>query len=272
MCAMRFRVFFRMSRESFNTLTMLIQGDPIFQNRSQNPQTAVEVQLATVLYFLGSSGASMIRGAARLVIGEGTTRLYSNRSIAALLHLLPWVLSWRRPGTMEVRKMRIGVERASGFPGCVGFLDGTDMVVQRSPSYHGETYFNRKKQYGFNIQGICDSNRRFTNISGGYPASVGDATVFSGTSFFREPNLFFSRPDEYVLADKAYRVTRRCITPDKEPLASRAAGGYQEFNCRLGEAHVKIEHAFGVLKCRWGSLRGIPINIRTGQDHVRVLA
>jgi len=40
----------------------------------------------------------------------------------------------------------------------------------------------------------------------------------------------------------------------------------------LGEARVKIEHAFGVLKCRWGSLRGIPINIRTGQDHVRVLA
>jgi len=40
----------------------------------------------------------------------------------------------------------------------------------------------------------------------------------------------------------------------------------------LGEARVKIEHAFGVLKCRWGSLRGILINIRTGQDHVRVLA
>jgi len=92
--------------------------------------------------------------------------------------------------------MQIGVERASGFPGSVGFLDGTDMVVQRSPSYHGETYFNRKKQYGLNIQGICDSNRRFTYISGGYPASVGDASVFSGTSFFRQPNLFFSRPDE----------------------------------------------------------------------------
>jgi len=40
----------------------------------------------------------------------------------------------------------------------------------------------------------------------------------------------------------------------------------------LAEASIKIEHAFGVLKSRYGSLKGIPINIRTGQDQVKVLA
>ena len=164
------------------------------------------------------------------------------------------------------------VEQASGFPGCVGFLDGTDIVLQRSPSYHGETYFNHKKQYGLNIQAICDSNRRFTFISGGYRASVGDPTVFTGTSFVKQLNLLFSRPEEDILADKADRITRRCMTPYKEPLASRIAGGYREFNHRWGEARVRIAHTFGVLKSRWGSLKGIPINIRCGQDHIRVLA
>jgi len=244
----------------------------LFTNRSQNPQTPVEIQLATALYFLGSSGASVVRGAAQLGIAEGTTRLYCDRSITALIHLLPRFLTWPRPGSIEFRELRIGVENASGFPGCVGFLDRTDMVLQRSPSYHGETYFNGKKQYALNIQGICNSNRRFTFVSRGYPASVGDATVFGGTSFFKQPNLFFSCPEEYILADKAYWYMRRCITPYKEPLASQIAGGYREFNLRLAEARVKIEHTFGVLKSRWGSLKGIPINIRSGHDHVRVLA
>ncbi|RPA98751.1 hypothetical protein L873DRAFT_1611535, partial [Choiromyces venosus 120613-1] len=108
-------------------------------------------------------------------------------------------------GPIEIQlATALAVEESSGFPGCIGFLDGTDIVLRYGPSYHGETYFNRKKQYALNVQAICDSKRRFTYIAGGYPASVGDATVFSCTTFFKQPNLFFSHPDEYILADKAY--------------------------------------------------------------------
>ena len=60
--------------------------------------------------------------------------------------------------------------------------------------------------------------------------------------------MFFSWPDEYILADKAYRVTHRCMTPYKEPLASQEAGGYKDFNLQLAETQVKVEHAFGVLE------------------------
>lgn len=188
MSAARFRVFFRMNRESFHTVTLLVQNDPIFKNSSQNPKNRVEIQLATALYFRGSAGASVVRGAAQLGIGEGTTRLYYDHSITAFIRQLPHFLVWPRPGGREFREMWRGVEKTSGYPGCVGFLDGMDIVLQRSPSYHGETYFNRKKQYALNIRGICDSNRRLTFVSGGYPASVGDASVFGGSSFFRRPN------------------------------------------------------------------------------------
>ena len=145
------------------------------------------------------------------------------------------------------------------------------MTLQYGPSYHGETYFTRKKKYALNIQAICDEQRRFTFVSSGYPGSVSDATVFCESSFFRSPNLFFWRPDEYILADKAYRTTRRCMTPYKEPWASVEEGGYHEFNLRLAEARVKIEHAFGVLKNRWRSLQGIPIHICNKADHGRAI-
>jgi len=268
----RFMAFFRMKRNSFNQLLMLIRNDSIFQNESRNPQASPAIQVATMLYFLGFNGMSTVRGAAQLGIGEGTTRLYCNRSISALLRLLPRLIKWPEPESREFWDMRIGIERESGFPGCVGFLDGTDMILRYGPSYHGETYFNRKKQYALNVQGICDSKRKFTFVTSGFPSSVGDATVFCGTSFFKRPNLFFSRPDEYILADKAYRVTRRCMTPYKQPLASQEAGGYKNFNLQLAEARVKVEHAFGVLKNRWSSLREIPIRISNSNDHVRVVA
>jgi len=77
---------------------------------------------------------------------------------------------------------------------------------------------------------------------------MGDATVFGGTAFFNRPNFFFSHPDEYILADKAYRITRRCMTPYKEPLASCLIGRFREFNARFTEARVIVEHAFQVLK------------------------
>ena len=64
-----------MNRESFNTLTLLIQDDLIFKNCSPNSQAPVSLQHATVLYFLGSSGASVVRGAAQLGIGKGFSRL-----------------------------------------------------------------------------------------------------------------------------------------------------------------------------------------------------
>lgn len=267
----RFISFFRMTRASFGLLANVIQDDPIFYNDSHNPQIAPSIQLATTLYILGSYGSSTVRAAAQLGIGEGTAHLYLQRCMIALVHLSTRYIQWPEPGGEDFKNRRSEIEEQSKFPGCVGFLDGTDIILQYAPSFHGETYFNRKKHYGLNLQGICDSERRFSYISTGFPASVGDATVFCETEFFKTPNRYFSQPEEYIIADKAYRVTRRCITPYKEPLASRVAEGYQEFNQRLASARVKIEQAFGILKNRWRSLRGLPIYIRHRSDHARAV-
>jgi len=157
--------------------------------------------------------------------------------------------------------MRVDIERQSQFPGCIGFLDGINIVLQYGPSFHGESYYDRKKQYCLNLQAISDSHRRFTYIESGFPGSMGDATVFGGTTFFNRPNVFFSQPDEYIMADKAYRITRRCMIHYKEPLASRMIGEFRELNKHCMEASVIVEHAFRVLKNHWRLLRGLPIYI-----------
>jgi len=98
------------------------------------------------------------------------------------------------------------------------------------------------------MQGIYDSGNKCRFVSIGFPASVGNPIVFSESSFFKTPNSFFSQPDEYILADKAYRVPRCCMTPYKEPLASQEVGGYKSFNIQLAEVRIKVKHVFGVLK------------------------
>ncbi|PWW75194.1 hypothetical protein C7212DRAFT_204392 [Tuber magnatum] len=55
--------------------------------------------------------------------------------------------------------MQNEIEQESSFPGYVEFLDRSDMVLRYGPSFYGESYFNQKKYYGLNIEGICDSQQ-----------------------------------------------------------------------------------------------------------------
>jgi len=90
--------------------------------------------------------------------------------------------------------MRRGIEQDTQFPGCVGFLDGTDIGLFHAPSFEDETYMNLKKEYALNLQAVCDNNLRFTFISAGYPASVGAPISFGSTPLFSTPATFVSKP------------------------------------------------------------------------------
>ena len=36
-----------------------------------------------------------------------------------------------------------------GFPGCVGFVDGTTFPLSQKPAIDGQIYYDRKKRYAF---------------------------------------------------------------------------------------------------------------------------
>jgi hypothetical protein len=69
--------------------------------------------------------------------------------------------------------MRAEIEEWSGFPGCIGFLDGSDINLRFDPVWHAETYFHRKKRYGFNVQAICDIDGRFTFVGEAFRPQLG---------------------------------------------------------------------------------------------------
>ena len=117
--------------------------------------------------------------------------------------------------------------------------------------FEGETFFTRKKVYALDLCAVFDSDRRFTYILAGWPNSQHDARIFASTNLHRSSENYFS-PGEYLLGDAAYSNTDYLISPYKVPLTQDASN--RRFNQKLSSLRINIEHVFGILKGRWGSL------------------
>lgn len=174
----------------------------------------------------------------------------------------------------EMKKVQDEIEEGTGghFPGCCGFVDGSYIDLTEEPAIDGNLYWSRKKSYCFNVQSICDWNLRFTYVMLGPVGSVHDSKAFKATDIYRNPQNYFPQTGSgpsYIIGDKGYFNTNRLIVPYREPAASQPLN--RKFNIALSQGRIKIEHAFGVLKNRFGSLARLPVRIRKDDDHIKAL-
>lgn len=141
-----FRSCFRTTKEGFKSLMDLLQGHNIFYNKSTYPQAHPGWQLAVALMRIGTygNGASAVRVEGTLFLGQGTVTLYTNRVITAILSKRNQWLAW--PDAARRREMR-EVLAPEGFPGCVGFVDGTTIPLAQKPAADGETYHDRHERH-----------------------------------------------------------------------------------------------------------------------------
>ncbi|KAF9199224.1 hypothetical protein BGZ49_010694 [Haplosporangium sp. Z 27] len=140
-----FRAMFRTTREGFKGVLELVKDNPIFHNASRHQQAHPSVQLAVALARFGSNGtgATVSKLQTTFQIGAGTVTLYTKRVIKALLDVHDDWITW--PSAR--RRSEIGqVMREEGFPGCVGYIDGTTVTISQKPALDGEAYYDRKKR------------------------------------------------------------------------------------------------------------------------------
>ncbi|CAG8615182.1 17831_t:CDS:2 [Cetraspora pellucida] len=232
----------------------LIRNNPVFLNKSKNLQRPVWQQLAIALERLGcnGNGASVGRFARQWGLGISTVVKYTKHIITAINSIGNNYVQW--PNSLEKQQISDRIEQSSGFKGCIGYLDGTDVVLEYKPSEDGEIYYNRKKRYALTVQLVCDDLKyiRFANF--GWLGSVTDSTAYKSTPLFNEVNKFFSQ-NEYLLADCGYQLTSTTITPYKQPQASISKNTF--FNEMLAKERVKIEHVNGIWKGRFECLNRI---------------
>ncbi|POV95016.1 hypothetical protein PSHT_15882 [Puccinia striiformis] len=226
----------------------------------KNPQRDPSVQLAVATCRLGSNGAAVTRLKTLFNIGYGTINLYTMRFIKIIYKKKSLLASWP---TQEERLEMSQVMQDEGFPGCVGFVDGTTIPLSQKPPVDGNHYFDRKKRYSISLTLVCDINKKFVSYLAGYPGSCHDSYVFSNMRIAQQPNRFFDR-NQYLLADSAYTSDRYTVPAykGKELLESQNV----DFNYRLAQSRVRIKHAIGILKGRFSSLRKIRCQLRTRNE------
>ena len=154
-----------------------------------------------------------------------------------------------------------------GLPGAVGIIDGTPINFAQRPHIDGEVWFSRKQRYSMNLQLVCDDRGKILYYIAGWPGSVYDNTVLNQSPLALQYQDFFL-PGQFLLADAGYASTSWCVTPYRNPAAQLPIN--QVFNELFSSARCRIEHVNGVLKNRFGSLRGLRLAIRTHADFQRV--
>jgi transposase len=262
----RFKSEIRISRNGFQEILRNIKNHPVFTNNAFNKQLSIYDQLSITLYRFGryGNGASTRDIASHFGLGEGTLNLCTNRVIEAIIDLAPRYLQWYSPSEKENTKQQIKL--AKDFQHCLGFLDGTTIILDFKPGIDSEAYYNRKSRYGLNTQVVCDWSGRIRFLFVGYPASVHDSRCIGYSNLTTNPHQYFDDM-EYILADSAYTLSNTIITPFKHPLASTEP--YATFNYLHSSARVHVEHCIGRLKSRFQSLRGLRIQILDHDDHKR---
>lgn len=188
---------------------------------------------------------------------------YTDRCIIALLSLEKNAIAWPNTDDREIIKRRI--EISSGFPNCIGFVDGTLVVFENRPAIHSEDFFNRKGRYGLATMIVCDDHRRIRYMLTGWPGCSHDTRVFNNSSLGTNPQDLFA-DGEYVLADSGYPPTPYVVPAFKRPRGHQLSASESHFNCLLSAIRVRVEQCIGILKGRFQSLKGLRILIRRNKD------
>ncbi len=160
--------FRQMARRDFSTflrIVALIQNHPVFctDKASYRKQRKVWQQALVCFERLGCNGndASVEGFAREFGIGVGTVVFYTQHVVKALLSLEKQYVFWLEEEERSAISTRMATHR---FPDCVGFIDGTYVVLRYCPTKDEKTFLNWKSRYPYNVMLVCDDKKRIRYI------------------------------------------------------------------------------------------------------------
>ncbi|KAA0035701.1 putative nuclease HARBI1 [Cucumis melo var. makuwa] len=131
---------------------------------------------------------------------------------------------------------------------CLGALDGTYIKVNVSASDRAR-YRTRKGEVTTNVLGVCDTKGDFVYVLAGWEGLAAHSRILRDA--LSRPNGL-KVPKGFLAPYRGQRYhLQEWRGPENAPSTSK-----EFFNMKHSSARNVIERAFGVLKDRWGILRG----------------
>ncbi|XP_049316918.1 uncharacterized protein LOC125779688 [Bactrocera dorsalis] len=257
----RFNQMVRVRPDEFCYILNLIKHDEVFNTSSSTVQLPIKLQLKIVLCRLGSSGEgqSVHKVASLFGIGDGGTIYNLTRSIfKAILKLKSKFLFWPH----ERERQQIVSSTSTEMPGCVGYVDGSEVKLSEAPVNEHTMYYSRKRQYAVKLQAICDYNLRRRQLIVGYPGSVHDAKIFSNCLLFKQPERFLLT-SQWIAGDSAYPLKPFLITQFRQNSSEYTEEERHSFNKYFSKYRVRVENCFGLLKEKFGSLKELKFRMHS---------
>jgi hypothetical protein len=247
----RFKKIMRMDSQSFQTLITNIETHLIFQSTGNKQQAPVELQLAIFLRRVGSKD-EIFNICSRYGISEGTVYLYCKRVMLAIFSLKRSLVIW--PTGQSRKIIHSGFRDIGGFNNVIGAIDGTHIILGIAPLKQPEIYWNQKKKYSIQCQGIVDHRGIFIDYEIGWPGSVHDAKVYRNSFFYKNVSTLIKGWD-YLLGDSAYPLSNFLI----KPFINTQNDLQIQFNITHSLHRVVVENAFGRLKNRFCCLKELNV-------------
>jgi DDE superfamily endonuclease len=100
-----------------------------------------------------------------------------------------------------------------------------------------------------------------------------DSAILNSSEFYQREADFFEDETGYIIGDSAYRITNRMVKPFSEPELHRSKdpqGHRALFNKILSSGRVRVEHAFGLMKCRFPTLARLHVVVGSEKENKRV--
>ncbi|XP_054083341.1 putative nuclease HARBI1 [Zeugodacus cucurbitae] len=257
----RFREIVRVSKTTFDFIIDLIKDDEVFNGPRSCKQFPIQIQLAVVMYRLGScgEGATITKIASLFGISDGgVIQVMTNRVFDAIIKRKTQFLFWPDP----VERRALVVQTLSELPHCVGYVDGTEIKLAEKPTVDCEAYFSRKHIYSLKAQCVCDHKLVIRHMVLGYPGSVHDARIYNNCELSTNATEMLTG-SEWLAADSAYKLTSTLITPFRINATEGTLNQRILFNRTFSQYRIRIEHCFGLLKERFNSLKELKIQIKS---------
>ena len=202
---------YRMSRPTIMKVIDLVREDVKHDTRRSHAVPPEIQTLAAIRYYA--------TGSFQKVIGDlmGT----SQPSMSRIVYRVSSALSRHAgnfikfPTTVQQQQsVKQEFMQDFGFPNVLGCIDGT-LVQIKAPSIREDVYVCRKGYHALNIQGICDSRKRFLNLVVRWPGSTHDAFIWNECAI---NNYLSNNPGSgYLLGDQAYPLKQFLLTPVRDP-------------------------------------------------------
>ncbi|KXN80887.1 hypothetical protein AN958_06943 [Leucoagaricus sp. SymC.cos] len=237
--------------KTFDQLLKKIADNLVFISTGSHKQIPVDEQLTIALYHFGH-----FRNAASVEAIGQWAGVSASTVVICTCHVQPFLISYHHLSLLHhsVRVSSLSAKECVEAASCVIWHDGWLLVngalvpLTEKPDYHGEAYFDHKSNYSLNVQLITLPNLYIVDYVIGHCGSAHNSMIW---------------------ANSAYPIEAWCVTSYKKPASNVCKNMF--FNFWVSNVCIHLEHAVGLFKSQFQSLKGLQQQIKNNQDYLHTL-